>query len=170
MIAGSGLTHCSGQERAGWETVYLRRVRFCREGRGGEPPSFWAWLGGGPTATSQRKAQLASTWALVAPAPRRLCRPFLRLQRPRWQTLRGPHDLRPGLLAVGRPAGHSASSLLSTCAAAARPLAFLLAPRLPVWKTAPKIPAAALRVFEEQLGNCLWAAQPRLKGLQNLVA
>ena len=62
MMVGSGLTHCSQQERAGWETVYLRRVRFCREGRDGEPPSFWTWLGGGPTATSQRKAQLASTW------------------------------------------------------------------------------------------------------------
>ena len=94
------------------------------------------------------KTQLASAGALAVPSPRQLRRPFPQASlSPLANPAEAPITFALLPLALGTAAGHSAASLL--------PLTSLLAPRLPVWKTALKIPAAVLRVFEEGIENCL---------------
>ena len=94
------------------------------------------------------KTQLASTGALAVPSPPPAPQTFPPgFTVPVGKPCRGPVSFALVPLALGTPAGHSAAGLL--------PLTSLLAPPLPVRKTALKIPAAVLRVFEEGIENCL---------------
>ena len=100
-----------------------------------------SWGEGPEQHLSSRHSWLAQGHSRV-PAPRQPRRPFPLASLSLSASLAEvPVTFAPVPLAPGTPAGHSATSLL--------PLTSLLEPRLPIKKTALKIPVVALRVFEE---------------------